>query len=43
MAHISSFVVIDISGAEFIVSPAYDMGFTEEELRKTNLEKLNAL
>ena len=43
MSHISSFVVIDISGAEFIVSPAYDMGFTEQELRKTNLDKLNAL
>ena len=43
LPHISSFVVIDVSSAEFIVSPAYDMGFTEEELRQTNLEKLNAL
>ncbi len=28
---------------ELILSPAYDLGFTEEELRQTNLKKLNAL
>jgi hypothetical protein len=26
-----------------ILSPAYDLGFTEDELRRVNLEKLNRL
>lgn len=41
--HMSAFVKIDISAAELILSPAYDLGITEEELRQTNLEKLNSL
>lgn len=41
--HMSAFVVIAVSAAEMIYSPAYDLGFTEDELRKTNLAKLNAL
>ena len=41
--HMSSFVVIDVSAAEMILSPGYDLGLTEEELKATNLAKLNAL
>lgn len=41
--HMSGFVKIDVRAAEFILSPAYDLGSTEEELRQVNLEKLNAL
>ncbi len=39
----SAFVTIDIEAAELILSPAYDVGHTEEELRLANLAKLNAL
>ena len=39
----SDYVRIDVTAAQMILSPAYDVGFTEDELRKTNLEKLNAL
>lgn len=41
--HMSAFVVVDVSAAEMILSPGYDLGLTEEELRATNLAKLNAL
>ena len=41
--YMSAFVVIAASAAELILSPAYDIGFTEAELRETNLAKLNAL
>ena len=41
--YVQSFVVIRVAAAELIVSPAYDAGFTEAELRRTNLEKLNAI
>ena len=30
-----------VTAAELILSPAYDLGLTEDELRQTNLEKLN--
>ena len=40
--YMSSFVRIDITRAELILSPAYDLGFTEEELRQANLARLNA-
>ena len=43
MKCISAFVQIDVSNAELILSPAYDFGFSEEDLRRINLEKLNAL
>ena len=43
IARMSSFVVIAIDAAELILSPAYDLGLSEEELRRTNLLKLNAL
>lgn len=36
-------VEISITGAEFILSPAYDLGLTEPELRSTNLEYLKGL
>ena len=36
-----AYVRIDVTAAEMIFSPAYDLGLTEDELRKTNLEKLN--
>ena len=39
--HMSTFVKIDISQAELILSPAYDLDIKKEELVKTNLEKLN--
>lgn len=41
--HMSSFLKIDVRRAEPILSPACDVGFTEEELRQANLAKLNAL
>ena len=41
--YVRSYVKIDISSAELITSPAYDIGLTEAELRSTNLEKLNSL
>jgi hypothetical protein len=40
--HMSAFVTIAVSAAEFILSPAYDLGFTEDDLRASNLAKLNA-
>ncbi|MCY4405405.1 MAG: pyridoxamine 5'-phosphate oxidase family protein, partial [Rhodospirillaceae bacterium] len=39
--HMSAYVRITVTAAELILSPAYDLGLTEDELRKTNLEKLN--
>ncbi len=41
--NMSHFVVIDIHRVEPIVSPAYDRGATEDELRQANLDKLNAI
>ena len=43
LAHMSAFVKIDIKEAELILSPAYDLGYSQEYLRRTNLAKLNAL
>ena len=43
LPQMSAFVTIDISAAELILSPAYDLGHSEEELRQANLQKLNAL
>ena len=39
----SHFVVIHLSQAALITSPAYDIGIGEAELKATNLEKLNSL
>ena len=41
--YMSAFVVIAVSAAELILSPAYDLDYTEEELRSINLAKLNTL
>lgn len=41
--HMSAFVVVEVSAAEMILSPGYDLGLTEEELKATNLAKINAL
>lgn len=40
---VAGYVVIDVTAAEMIVSPAYDRGATEADLRAANLAKLNAL
>ena len=39
--HMGAYIRIAVTAAEMIFSPAYDLGLTEDELRKTNLEKLN--
>ena len=41
--HMPEFVVITVSAAELILSPAYDFGFTEAALRAANLERLKGL
>ena len=41
--HMSVFVKIDITQAELILSPAYDLGISKEVLVKTNLEKLQRI
>jgi general stress protein 26 len=41
--HMPEFVVIKLSAAELILSPAYDFGFSEAGLRAANLKRLNAL
>ena len=41
--YVRSFVVISITATEMIWSPAYDVGFTEAELRSTNLSRLMEL
>lgn len=43
LPHMSSFVSITISGAELILSPAYDLGISRAELMATNLDKLSKL
>ena len=43
VSRMSAFVVIKVSAAERILSPAYDFGFTEAELRAANLDRLKAL
>ena len=41
--YMPEFVVIKVSKAELILSPAYDFGFTEVGLKKANLERLKSL
>ncbi len=41
--YMSAFVIIAVAAAELILSPAYDLNFTEDELRASNLAKLNGL
>jgi general stress protein 26 len=40
---LENFVCISVSHAELILSPAYDIGQSAAELRRTNLDKLNKL
>ena len=40
---ITEIVLINVSTAEMIYSPAYDIGFSEKDLHRINLEKLNSL
>ena len=39
----SAFVSVAVSEAELILSPAYDVGYTESDLKAANLERLNRL
>ena len=43
VADMENFVSIAVTRTELILSPAYDVGYTQEELFKTNLAKLSAL
>lgn len=43
MSKFAGVIEISITGTEFILSPAYDLGLTEPELRKTNLAYLQSL
>ena len=43
LAYMSCFVVIDVTRAEMILSPAYDIGHTADDLRRSNLARLAAL
>jgi hypothetical protein len=40
--YMSHYVQIDVTRSEFILSPGYDRGLTEAQLREDNLAKLNA-
>ena len=43
LEHMPELVQINVSKASMITSPAYDLGLTEAELQKTNLDKLVGL
>ena len=40
LPHMQCFVSISIAHAELVLSPAYDLGHTADELRRVNLDKL---
>ena len=40
LPHMQCFVRIAVTHAELVLSPAYDIGHTADELRKVNLDKL---
>ena len=40
LPHMQCFVSISVAHAELILSPAYDIGHTADELRRVNLDKL---
>ena len=40
LPHMQCFVSISVTHAELVLSPAYDIGHTADELRKVNLDKL---
>jgi predicted pyridoxine 5'-phosphate oxidase superfamily flavin-nucleotide-binding protein len=41
-ARIKGIVIVSVDRALRVTSPAYDVGLTEEELRESNLRRLNA-
>lgn len=41
--YMSAFIVITISQAELILSPAYDLGIAQDELVKINFDKLKGI
>ncbi|MGJ3260731.1 MAG: pyridoxamine 5'-phosphate oxidase family protein [Rhodospirillales bacterium] len=41
--HMAGFVRIAVRKAELVTTPAYDIGYSEAELRAANLERLNGL
>jgi len=43
LPHMSGFVKVDISAAELILSPGYDVGYTEQQLKEANLDRLNSI
>lgn len=43
LPHMSGFVKIDITAAEMILSPGYDVGYTEQQLKEANLQRLSML
>jgi len=43
LPHMSDLVVITLTRAELVTSPAYDLGITDAELVSVNLAKLQAL
>ena len=43
LPHMSGFVKIEITAAELILSPGYDVGYTEQQLKEANLARLNAI
>ena len=40
LPHMQCFVSISVTHAELVLSPAYDLGHTADELRRVNLDKL---
>ena len=43
LPHMQCFVGISVTHAELVLSPAYDLGHTAEDLRRVNLDKLAGL
>ncbi|MEM9472246.1 MAG: pyridoxamine 5'-phosphate oxidase family protein [Pseudomonadota bacterium] len=43
LQHMTGFMVFDLTSAELILSPAYDLGATEQELATANKAKMAAL
>ena len=43
MDRFAGVIQIDVTATEFILSPAYDLGLTEAELREANLAHLQNL
>ena len=43
LPHMQCFVGISVTHAELVLSPAYDLGHTADDLRRVNLDKLSGL